>query len=267
MSNRSQVFIDGENVGAPDLGRLDGKPVDVTLVLGHRQGLTVRMVDSLRQLPIEQVTLIQSTAPGRNALDFVLACEVGRAVERHPGAAIHIVSGDKGFGAMVNHLRKLGVTVTRHDSLASVPGLAPEPTTASASGDADEGETAVVDLANGQAPAAGSANGVKLVLDPEDVQTQAAIIRQALQRIKASRPRKRTTLEKFIKSQLKAAQPGAAKIKPPSKRIIDLLVAAGDILPTNSARLHYADDPPAPMPQSVNGGPAWAVLDDDQIPF
>lgn len=253
-SHRDQIFVDCENVGGSDLALLNGRPADVMLVLGCRQGLTLSVVEAVRRLPLDQVTLVQSTLAGRNALDFVLACQVGRAVERHPGSAIRIISRDKGFDALVAHLKSQGVVVARHDSVRAVPMLA----------------------GNGKSPAGPSLNGhpapalsgryeLAAVTDGEDVESLATLIVDCLERAKPSRPRKRATLVKFIKTQLKSM--GVTASGTP-QQIIQHLLAMGAIRPAGSARLRYADEPPDESSQAASSDfGAIELYEDEQMPF
>ncbi|MFN0127513.1 MAG: PIN domain-containing protein [Verrucomicrobiales bacterium] len=252
-THRERIFVDCENVGGADLAVLDGHPVDVTLVLGCRQGLTVAVVEAVRRLPLDQVTLVQSTLAGRNALDFVLACQVGRAVERYPGSAIRIISRDKGFDALVAHLKTQGVVVARHDSVRGVPMLA------------GSGKPPGTPSLNGHAaPALSGRYELAATTDPEELESLATFVVDCLERAKPSRPRKRATLVKFIKTQLKSMQPNASFTP---QQIIQQLIAKGAILPVGSARLRYADEPPDESSQAAISNFRTADLYEDQMPF
>ncbi len=118
------VFVDFENVPTVDLGLVAGKPVHVTLLIGKKQTwLDLSLVQQMRRVHV-QVDLVEVGASGRNALDLTLACYLGQAVQRSPGAEYFIVSKDKDFEAMIGHLQHKGTKVTRHDSFASLPFLA-----------------------------------------------------------------------------------------------------------------------------------------------
>lgn len=118
------VFVDFENVPTVDLGLVAGKPVHVTLLIGKKQTwLELSLVQQMRRVH-DQVDLVEVGASGRNALDLTLACYLGQAIHRSPGAEYFIVSKDKDFDAMIGHLQNKGTRVTRHDSFATLPFLA-----------------------------------------------------------------------------------------------------------------------------------------------
>jgi hypothetical protein len=116
----NHVFVDFENVHEVDASLLGSKGVCFTLLLGARQTtLDVSLVEKLME-HAASVQLIRLTSSGKNALDFALAYYVGRAVSANPAASIHIVSKDKGFDPLVEHLRSRDVHARRHDSFAAL---------------------------------------------------------------------------------------------------------------------------------------------------
>jgi hypothetical protein len=119
------VFVDFENVPTVDLAPVAGLPVHVTLLIGERQRrLELGLVRQIHQ-HAAQVTLVEVGTSGRNALDLVLACHLGKAAERQPAAAFYIVSRDRDFDPLISHLRSGQLAVSRHDSFADLPCLAP----------------------------------------------------------------------------------------------------------------------------------------------
>lgn len=115
------VFVDFENVPNIELGRVAGKPVHVSLLLGKNQrNLDVGLVQSIHRLAA-QVQLVEVGASGHNALDLTLAFYLGQAVERAPAAQFCIVSKDKDFDPLVGHLERENVKVARFDSFAALP--------------------------------------------------------------------------------------------------------------------------------------------------
>jgi hypothetical protein len=77
------------------------------------------------------VQLVRLTSSGRNALDFALSYYLGRAVLADPTAYFHVVSGDKGFDPLIEHLRSRHVHAHRHDDFTTLtfsgPTKAPAP--------------------------------------------------------------------------------------------------------------------------------------------
>ncbi|MEZ5277085.1 MAG: PIN domain-containing protein [Opitutaceae bacterium] len=115
--------MDYENVHEADLDRLGGKAAHVTLVLGERhKALPVPLV-KLIQSHAAQVSLVETGLAAKNALDFVLACEVGRQTEIDPTGYYHILSRDKGFDAVVRYLKDREILASRRESFAEIPAL------------------------------------------------------------------------------------------------------------------------------------------------
>jgi hypothetical protein len=59
--------------------------------------------------------LVRLTSAGRNALDFVLVYYLGCAAAASPADSFHIISKDKGFDPLIEHLRSKDILVYRHD--------------------------------------------------------------------------------------------------------------------------------------------------------
>lgn len=129
-----RVFVDFENVPTVDLAPVAGQPVHVTLLIGERQRrLELALVRQIHQ-HAEQVTLVEVGATGRNALDLVLACHLGKALEQHATAEFYIVSKDRDFDPLISHLTAERIAVSRHDSFAQLPCLKARPGGAGAPG-------------------------------------------------------------------------------------------------------------------------------------
>lgn len=119
------VFVDFENVPVIDIGLIAGHTAKVTLLIGKRQQrLDLALVRQIHRLA-GQVEMVEVGASGRNALDLTLACYLGRAVQCEPGTTFAIISRDKDFDPLIAHLKETGVAISRHDSFAALPFLAP----------------------------------------------------------------------------------------------------------------------------------------------
>lgn len=122
----NHVFVDFENVPHIDLSTLgDGRPWTLTLLLGPKQTrLDAVLVEQLLQ-HASTVQLVRLTHDGKNALDFTLAYYLGRAVLADPAAYFHIVSKDKGFDPLIEHLRSRQIHARRHADFSTVTFGAP----------------------------------------------------------------------------------------------------------------------------------------------
>lgn len=116
----NHVFVDFENVHEVDASVIGTKSVSFTLLLGAKQTkLDAGLVEKLMEHSAS-VQLIRLASSGKNALDFTLAYYVGRAATTDPTAYIHIVSKDKGFDPLIQHLRSRHIQAHRHDSFATL---------------------------------------------------------------------------------------------------------------------------------------------------
>lgn len=117
------VFVDFENVRHIDLDLVEGKPVYVTLLVGKTQTwLDLSLVRQIHRLAA-QVELVEVGVSGRNALDFILACYLGKSLQQRPAAWFHIVAEDHDYDPMIAHLTDLGVKVARCDAFHLLPFL------------------------------------------------------------------------------------------------------------------------------------------------
>jgi len=105
------------------LDRIANKPAKVRLILGERhKNLPVKLVKLIQKFA-EQVRLIETGLNGKNALDFVLAYEIGVESEKDPKGYFHVLSRDKGFDALIRHLKAKGILAARHASFSEIPVL------------------------------------------------------------------------------------------------------------------------------------------------
>jgi hypothetical protein len=69
------------------------------------------------------MVVVETSLEGKNALDFVLACQVGSESFRDPQGYFHIVSRDTGFDALICHLKGQGMLAARHQAFREIPVL------------------------------------------------------------------------------------------------------------------------------------------------
>ena len=116
----NHVFVDFENVHHVDSSLIGTKAVSFTLLLGARHTrLDVALVEKMME-HAASVQLVRLTSSGKNALDFALSYYLGRAVVADPTAYFHVVSRDKGFDPLIEHLRSRHVHAHRHDDFTSL---------------------------------------------------------------------------------------------------------------------------------------------------
>ena len=66
------------------------------------------------------VELIRVDKDGKNAVDFALAYYLGRKTVADPMTFFHVVSKDKGFDALIEHLKDRQIKIRRHDDFGSL---------------------------------------------------------------------------------------------------------------------------------------------------
>jgi hypothetical protein len=119
------LLVDFENVQQVDLSRLD-EGCRVIIFVGASQ----------KAIPIELVTSAQRLGPriewqriegnGTNALDFHIACHLGRILEKSPQIPCIVLSKDKGFDPLLRQLNKIGLKCKRINSLLELdPKIVP----------------------------------------------------------------------------------------------------------------------------------------------
>jgi DNA-binding protein len=71
----------------------------------------------------QSASYVKITGTGKNALDFHIACHLGELVAKAPKSTIYVISKDKGFDPLIQHLKARGVTVSRRVDVAEIPEL------------------------------------------------------------------------------------------------------------------------------------------------
>ena len=114
------LLVDFENVQQVNLSHL-GANTRVVIFLGATQKW-VRVELFATMLPLgERINLVKIEGTGKNALDFHIAFYIGRLSAAHPDAYFHIISKDKGFDPLINHLKEQKIFCSRWASVTEIP--------------------------------------------------------------------------------------------------------------------------------------------------
>lgn len=117
------VLIDFENVQPRNLELLTKHPFQVYVFVGASQTkVSFDLADSM-QLLGNNAKYIKISGNGQNALDFHIACYVGELAAKDPDGKFYIVSKDKGFDPLIDHLAKRKIRVQRVKDLVQIPIL------------------------------------------------------------------------------------------------------------------------------------------------
>lgn len=110
------LLVDYENVQQVDLSRL-GENFHVVIFVGSNQkSVPIDLVASAQKLG-SRVEWQRVEGNGSNALDFYIACQLGRVIEKSPSLHCIVLSKDKGFDPLLRHLSKNGLKCKRINSL------------------------------------------------------------------------------------------------------------------------------------------------------
>ena len=114
--SKKLLLVDFENVQQIDLSRL-GDNFDVVVFVGSSQkNVPIDLVTSAQKLG-DRVEWHRVEGNGSNALDFYIACQLGRIIEKSPTLHCIVLSKDKGFDPLLRHLNKNGLKCKRINSL------------------------------------------------------------------------------------------------------------------------------------------------------
>ena len=117
------IFVDYENVQEVDLDLIACKAVKVFLVVGQRRKTLPSLLARQIHQYHDQVTWIESEGASNNALDLVLAYQVGLQAKADPKGYFHILARDKDYDALIKHLHANGILASRDDEFARIPAL------------------------------------------------------------------------------------------------------------------------------------------------
>ena len=118
------LLVDWENVQRLDFGLLEEGFQVIVFVGASQKNVPIDVVASAQPLG-GRIDWRRVDGNGNNALDFYIACQLGRVIERTPNVQCIVLSKDKGFDPLLRHLNKNGLKCRRINSLLEL-----QPTTA-----------------------------------------------------------------------------------------------------------------------------------------
>ena len=117
------VLIDHENVQIEALPGLDAEHFKVLIFVGANQNkLAYELVAPVQKMG-NRAEYVKISGNGSNALDFHIAFYIGQLAAQEPKAYFHIISKDKGFDPLIQHLRSKKISIARSSSIADIPLL------------------------------------------------------------------------------------------------------------------------------------------------
>lgn len=110
------LLVDYENVQQIDFGLIDDAYHVIIFVGAVQKNVPIELVASAQKLG-SRVEWCRVEGSGRNALDFFIACHLGRMLERKAATQCTVLSKDTGFDPLLRHLSKNGLKCRRLNSL------------------------------------------------------------------------------------------------------------------------------------------------------
>ncbi|MES2205529.1 MAG: PIN domain-containing protein [Pseudomonadota bacterium] len=110
------LLIDFENIQQVDLTRLDDSFQVIIFVGSSQKSIPIELVTNAQKLG-NRIEWKRVEGNGSNALDFYIACHLGRILEKSIDIHCIILSKDKGFDPLLRYLNKNGLNCKRINSL------------------------------------------------------------------------------------------------------------------------------------------------------
>ncbi|WP_204113982.1 PIN domain-containing protein [Shimia biformata] len=115
------ILVDFENVQPKNLGLLRGHAFTLVIFVGANQkSVPFDFATALQDLG-ENASYQKITGNGANALDFHIAFHMGEIAAKDTNAYFHVISRDKGFDPLIEHMRKQKIHALRHVDLSEIP--------------------------------------------------------------------------------------------------------------------------------------------------
>jgi hypothetical protein len=126
------LLVDFENVQQVELKELSEDYRVVIFVGSGQKSVPIDLVTGAQKLG-SRIEWQRVGGEGRNALDFFIACHLGRVMDKTPRPECIVLSKDKGFDPLLKHLTADGLKCRRINSLGELrhvaaPALAPAET-------------------------------------------------------------------------------------------------------------------------------------------
>ncbi|WP_152548558.1 PIN domain-containing protein [Cupriavidus sp. SK-4] len=113
---RKLLLVDLENKHKVDLSPLD-ESFKAIIFVGANQNPPKASRKPTTAHRFSRVDFLKISGAGKNALDFHIAFELGRTYETAPDTQCYVLSGDKGFDPLLNHLNSNGMSCRRIESI------------------------------------------------------------------------------------------------------------------------------------------------------
>ncbi len=110
------LLVDFENVHQVNLSHLDANFNVIIFVGATQKNVPIELVVESQKLG-SRLEWQRVEGNGTNALDFFIACHLGRVLEKAADTNCIVLSKDKGFDPLLRHLSNIGLKCSRVNSL------------------------------------------------------------------------------------------------------------------------------------------------------
>lgn len=115
------VLIDYENVQPDALTALCAEHFKIFVFIGSNQTkISFEAAEALQRMG-NKAEYIKISGNGPNALDFHIAFYIGQIAAVDPTAYFHIISKDKGFDPLIQHLKTKKILAARSRDVSDIP--------------------------------------------------------------------------------------------------------------------------------------------------
>ncbi len=129
-SKTNYVLIDFENRPVDSLALLKDEHFRIYVFLG-KNNPKIETDLAVEMLSFDgRAKLVKLELAGENVLDFHIAYYVGELAAADPAGFFHIISGDKGFDPLIEHLKGRKIFAARSESIEEMPCFRVPPTPA-----------------------------------------------------------------------------------------------------------------------------------------
>jgi hypothetical protein len=115
------VLIDFESVQPETIEELSQDHFSVLMFVGANQAKISFDLAAAIQKMGNRAEYIKMSGNGPNALDFHIAFYIGKISAQDPAAYFHIISRDKGFDPLIQHLKTQKIFAARSEAISEIP--------------------------------------------------------------------------------------------------------------------------------------------------
>lgn len=118
---KNVVLIDFESIQPESVEELLQDHFSLVLFVGANQTkVSFELVSEIQRMG-SRAEYIKMSGNGPNALDFHIAFYIGQISMQDPTAYFHIISKDKGFDPLIQHLKSRKISASRSEAISDIP--------------------------------------------------------------------------------------------------------------------------------------------------